>query len=1266
MSEHNSLGNTFSRRALLKSLQYAPIALLPAPWKSLGAIGAWRDGAGLRFADLRLSPHYPSRAPIDQMMGLVAPGSDQFLTEKYAFEIAEALKRWASELKQQNFGLELLNKLSDPSLRGSSFLPTAERPVRSRQGIQVVQRKFGGEPTLARDRALAELRDAVAALGHLRRAEFQIVGLEQIEASPLRVKAEIRYTFAGGKAGASEQRIGTWRTEWLEKAEGDWRLTQWIAIEETRSRTKTPIFAEITAQAFGGIDSYREQMLRGADHWRTLLDGASGIDVYGNQGIAVGDFDGDGFDDVYVCQGAGLPDRLYRNRSDGTFEDVTERAGLGVLDASSCALFADFENRGHQDLLVVTSGGPLLFVNSGQGTFSLKRDAFRFDHSPQGSFTHAAVADYDRDGRLDVYFCLYNYYAGLDQYRYPSPYFDARNGPPNFLFHNQGNWTFSDRTDAAGLNVDNDRYSFACAWGDLDGNGWPDLYVANDFGRSNLYRNHGDGTFSAIAAEAHVEDVGAGMSACWVDSNADGQQDIYVANMWSEAGLRVSKQSNFHGDEPGEIREMYRRHARGNSFYRNLSGGKFRNVAADNGTEYGGWAWSSDSWDFDHDGHPDLFIANGYVSGIADSDVSSFFWRQVVGNSPQKLSPSAQYEQGWNAINELIRSDRSWSGYEHNVFHCNNGDETFSDISGITGLDFPDDGRAFALADLDHDGRFELLLKNRSAPQLRLLRNVMPEIGNSVSFRLRGTKSNCDAIGAAIAIEAAGRKQIKHVQAGSGFLSQHTKEVSFGVGDFSGTLKATIRWPSGTDQVLEGIPVDHRIEVTEGSNDLKAIPFAASRGVTKPATSPLPGPLPEAAETWLLQPLRAPGFSLPDRAGKVWELHSVAGNKLLVFWADASSKSLSQLHSLNNHNLGDLQVLALNVEAPLNRSAVRSFADQQALRFPVLRASSDVTGTYNIVFRYLFDRHRDLDTPTSFLIDGNGMIVKVYQGEVGAERVGEDVKKLPRTPGERQALALPFPGTFHLGAVQRNDFTYGVAFFQRGYLDAATESFKEVLASKPNEAEAYYNLGTLYLRRKDPDSARLYLEKAVQLKPTHAEAWNNLGMISAEEGHTDEAIRNFRECLQHRPDFVVALLNLGNLYRRQKQFADAEQLLTRALELEPENPDVNYSLAMLYAQQNQMGKAEQGFESALRARPEYADALNNYGVLLVREQRYADAEEKFRSCIRSNSNFDQAYLNLARLYVLQNNKPQAREILEELLRQQPQHAMAQQALKMLQ
>ena len=138
-----------------------------------------------------------------------------------------------------------------------------------------------------------------------------------------------------------------------------------------------------------------------------------------------------------------LPNRLYRNRGDGTFEDVTEKSGVGVLDFTACALFADFQNRGLQDLLVVCATGPLLFAERGRrASFSLKRDAFQFARPPQGAFTHAAAADYDRDGRLDLYFCLYSYYQGLDQYRYPVPYFDARNGPPNYLFHNEGNGVF--------------------------------------------------------------------------------------------------------------------------------------------------------------------------------------------------------------------------------------------------------------------------------------------------------------------------------------------------------------------------------------------------------------------------------------------------------------------------------------------------------------------------------------------------------------------------------------------------------------------------------------------------------------------------------------------------------------------------------------------------------------------------------------------------------------------------------------------------------
>lgn len=1270
MSKH-PFRKGFSRRSLLRSLSLTPAAFLPAPLRILGSVHADLQGAShsFAFADFRITPHYRTKSPLDDIMRLATPGTDAFINEKYAFEIEHVLKSWAEELKSR-VPIVNLKTFCDSHLQASDFGEFSERPIRDQHGISVVSRTFASTTQIPFDRFADNFQKYLAPFLSLKTAEFQIVAILQKQPTALLVETDIRYTLIGEtRAGGREQRLGTWKTEWAQHADGAWRVTRWIATAETVSRAQQPLFADATSLAFAGVSSYQEQMLRGADYWRTVLDGAVGVDVYGNQGVAVGDFDGDGFDDVYVCQPSGLPNRLYRNRGDGTFEDVTQRAGVDVLDATSCALFADFENRGHQDLLVVTNGGPLLFVNGGNGKFTVKQNAFTFARPPQGTFTHAAIADFDSDGRIDVYFCLYNYYAGLDQYRYPSPYFDARNGPPNFLFRNQGNWTFTDHTETAGLNVDNDRYSFACAWGDCNGDGWPDLYVANDFGRSNLYRNNGDGTFTSIAREANVEDAGAGMSACWLDCNGDGQQDIYVANMWSAAGLRVSTQDNFHSGDPEDIRALYRRHARGNSLYKNLGNGRYRNVASDNAAEYGGWAWSSDSWDFDHDGHPDIYIANGYISGDEQVDLASFFWRQVVGNSPARLSPSSKYEHGWNAINEMIRSDRTWNGYERNVFYRNNGDGTFSDISGISGIDFPDDSRSFALADFDHDGRPEILLKNRNAPQLRLLRNTTPEIGNAVAFQLRGIKSNRDAIGAAITVEADGHKQTKYLQAGSGFLSQHTKELFFGIGDATGVVKATIRWPSGISQALERIPVNHRVAIEEGSSELRVTAFMASSLKSDSASQPpTPKEHEHLIETWLVQPLRAPGFTLPDTTGRRWDLHSVQGSRLLTFFATRSDASRSQFTSLGKSRKMPPfpKVLAVCVDETPDPYVIRSFTHGEALTFPLLLSTPEATGIYNIVFRYLFDRHRDMGVPTSFLIDGDGMIVKVYQGVVDPDCVAADSQRIPRKSADRQRRGLPFPGTLHLASFQRNDFTYGVAFFQRGYLEAATEAFKQVIAGKPDDAEAHYNLGTLYLQNRNIPAARAELTKAVELKPSHAQAWNNLGMIAAQEGHTEDAVQDFQRCLAISPDYATGLLNLGNLYRREKEFAAAEQFLTRARELEPENPEVNYSLAMLYAQQNQVQKAEQSFDRTLQLRPDYPDALNNYGVLLVREQRYADAEDKFRSCIQSNPNFDQAYVNLARLYALLNQKDKAREVLQSLLRIQPEHAVAQQMLKVLQ
>ncbi len=409
---------------------------------------------------------------------------------------------------------------------------------------------------------------------------------------------------------------------------------------------------------------------------------------------------------------------------------------------------------------------------------------------------------------------------------------------------------------------------------------------------------------------------------------------------------------------------------------------------------------------------------------------------------------------------------------------------------------------------------------------------------------------------------------------------------------------------------------------------------------------------------------------MPDLAGKPWTLQALRGSfALLNFWSTASPSCAEQMRLLRESQRSfassGLRVIGINVDDPRNPQTVQTFVARERVSFPTLLATPDVAGVYNIVYRYLFDRRRDLPLPASFLLNKEGLIVKVYQGPVSPERLVEDVKSVPSTPADRVRRALPFPGTLFLSAFQRNDFTYGVSFFQHGYLEQAEASFKQVIAAKPDNPEAHYNLGTLYLRRNDFQDAREYLEQTVKLRPDYPEAWNNLGMVAAHDNQLDEAARNFQQALQQRPTYTIALLNLGNLYRRQGNVAEAEKLLNHAHDIDPDDPEVNYNLGMLYARQGQTQTALPFLEKAVNLRPDYPDALNNLGVLLVQEQRYPEAAQRFQDCIQVAPSFDQAYLNLARLYVILDDKEKAREVLLALLRQQPDHKMAQQALEML-
>jgi Flp pilus assembly protein TadD len=1096
----------------------------------------------MRGIDLKRRTFLMLLAPLRRLRAQISgsklkPDADDFPSEVLHDRIAAILALWTP------LRADAVARSLSANFQGASLVPAESKILRPGASLEVRRMAYPARASLDRA-AFAKKFDAwLSPFTEIHVADFQITAIEG-------ARTRVRYEIVGSGPGFHrEQRIGCWQLEWR----GD-LIERWVAEPETRSRATHPWFAEITHQSLGQLPE-----LRGVDYWRTVLDGASGIDIYGHNGVSVGDIDNSGFDSIYVCQPAGLPNRLYRNRGDGTFEDITAGSGVDLLDNTACALFADFTNSGRQDLLVVRATGPLLFVNQGNGRFAAKPDAFRFATPPQGTFTGAAAADYDSDGWIDVYFCLYTFYQGAGQYNYPTPYFAAENGPPNYLMRSNRDGTFRDATRESGLDVDNTRFSFCCAWGDFNNDGHPDLYVVNDFGRKNLYRNNGDGTFTDIAAQAGVEDVGAGMSVAWLD------RDLYVANMWTAAGERLTAQPEFQHDVARAVRTLYRKHAMGNSLFRNRGDGTFENATVFEGGGMGRWAWSSDSWDFDHDGYPDLYIANGMISGPDKADLNSFFWRQVVGNSPDEARPSQDYEQGWSAINDLIRSDATWSGYERNVFYASNRDGTYADVSGAVGLDFIEDGRAFALADFDHDGRVEVLVKSRNSPELRLMKNVAPELAPSIAFQLTGR-----VIGAAITVG----HQTKRIQAGSGFLSQHSKEIVFGLGDAKGPLTATIRWPSGATQRLEGLPANHRIKVAEGNAKpiLEAFRNSADLVRAKPQAAV---PLPTAIETWLLSPVpdMPPGDMrnilfrhLFDRRRDIAEpasfLRNEAGEIVKVYQGPVSAHKLEADRKLIPTTPEERLALAL----PYKGNAATYTYGRNHLSLGSVYFEKGYLEPAETFFRMALR-----DDPVSAEAHYGIGSVALKRNQIPEARVAFE-----------QALRLN-PAYSDTGPNAWNNL--GLIATREGRMDEAVRCFREALKLSPDYWISLENLGNAYRQTGLPNDARPLLERLVELRPRDPVANYSLGMVFAQIDNAKQAEELLDRALSLKPDYPEALNNLGILCLRTGRRDEAVARFEQCIRIAPAFEQAYANLARVYDLEGAQDKAQAVRDALRKAKP---------------------------------------------------------------------------------
>jgi hypothetical protein len=511
--------------------------------------------------------------------------------------------------------------------------------------------------------------------------------------------------------------------------------------------------------------------------------------------VAVADFDRDGWQDFYVTSsGEGSLNRLYRNRGDGRFVDVAGQMGVADVNqrntgVSMGAVWGDYDNDGWDDLLLYRYGRPELFHNDEGRRFVAVGEQAGL---PKWVNANSATwLDYDRDGRLDLFLAGYwadhiNLWQLETTKIMPESFEYATNGGRKYLLHNRGDGTFEDK--AAALGIASHRWTLAVVAADLLGTGYPDLFLSNDYGVSELFANRQGKRFTDVAQATGIgRTPKSGMNAAIGDVFNDGRLAIYKTNI-SETGVLV--QGNDLWVPSARLRP-------------DTASVEYENLASSMGVEFGGWSWGAQFGDLNNDGAQDLYLVNGYISAGERSSYWYDFAVIAVGHS-QIIGDAAN----WPAM-----KGRSLSGYQRKRVWINDGLGRFTDVAQVVGARDTYDGRAVAFADLGNRGVLDVIVANQRGPLLIYKNTVVPG-RHWIQFELEGVKSNRGAVGAHVELHWNNRVQAQEVTTASGFSAQNHRRLHYGLGDAQAVDRVVIRWPSGRQQTIDRPQIDrlHRVK----------------------------------------------------------------------------------------------------------------------------------------------------------------------------------------------------------------------------------------------------------------------------------------------------------------------------------------------------------------------------------------------------------------------------------------------------------------------
>jgi len=625
-------------------------------------------------------------------------------------------------------------------------------------------------------RSLATLREPFASLGRTEATIFQfrkrgekreiLLGLFLSGADR---SGGLRQT--GGKIRMTLAPAGAQKNAWRMESG---RVESWLAASTTE-----PLFENVAVRA--GL---------ARPHHAFLPNAAKNIPIPGEHmppGAAVLDFDRDGRQDLFVPSGDG--NRLYRNRGDGTFEDVAKAAGVAGQEGEGVgALAFDYDNDGDTDIYETYLLRPnLLYRNRGDGTFEEVAQAAGVDLNDYS--TSSAALDYDRDGDADLYVLVYGHPGH-------GPTLEADNAPPNHLYRNEGNGKFTDVSKAT--HTDDRRWGLALQSADLDGDLWPDIYVANDFGDHTYFHNRGDGTFENASKKAGVLDPAFGMGVTVDDYDGDGLLDFFVSNYsfplsWFLRDPRYPMPPFPYSLGRPLVWRRLTKLSRGSSLFRNLGGDRFTDMSEEADVWDTSWSWGCVFVDADLDGRADLFVVNGMVTGKNEAEHEIDFWNlmSVEFRNFEKGIPIAEF------------GDDSLWGRLPKRFYRNRDGRHFDELAAATGLESIGNQRGLVVLDADGDGAPDLFASGFLQPNALWI-NRNPSRAKTLVVSLEGDptapgphRSTLEALGAAVTVEAGGLSRTQVVSAGYSFLSSGPRELYFGLGDAEKADRVIVKWPSG-------------------------------------------------------------------------------------------------------------------------------------------------------------------------------------------------------------------------------------------------------------------------------------------------------------------------------------------------------------------------------------------------------------------------------------------------------------------------------------